>query len=506
MDKSQDIHNATNDSGGHIMKYIALFGGIQSASLLIGLIINKTASELLGRVGVGVIAVYNRTTRMLSDCTNLSLSFSAVRQISEIYNSGDEEQLRYWIKVLRSWAFITAVAGVLLTVVLCAFAGGWMFDGHEYGGWHVALLAMTVGSMAISGSELAIMKGVQQLNNVAACSFLAVFMALIFSVPLYIFVGMSGILPSVFLVAFSQMVVYLYYSLPKYAYKIDVFSLSVLRDGLGMIRLGVGYIFAAILGSGSIWLVYKMLNEWGNDDIVGLFSCGYFMMGVLPGVLFASIDSEFYPRLSAVNRDNAVANGIVNKQIGIQVLLQTPLLLCFVVLIPTFLPLFYDDGFIEAIPMIQTAMIGMFMRTMTMPVAYISLSKGDSRTYLLQESLYDIFFVIFVAVGFRIDGLCGVGWAVTLAYLLDMLVVYAIAAVKYKFRYISENIKYFLCQSVVMVSAVVAALYFKSGIYYWLVGLICIACSSLLSFAMLRHQIEVLAKIKKRLKKLVLRR
>ncbi len=505
MNTKQNIDNTENNTGGRIMKYIALFGGIQCVSLFVGMVINKVASEFLDRVGVGLIATYNRTTRLLGDCTNLSLSFSAVRQISEIYNSGDKESLCYWIKVVRSWAFITTIVGMLFTVLASLFLGNSMFGGQEYNVWYIVMLAVTVGSMAVTGSELALLKAVQRLNDVALCSFISISLGLLFSVPLYIFVGLSGILPAIFLVSVSQMIMYLCYTIPKYGYKIDIFSLRVLKDGIGMIKMGVGYIFAAILGSGSIWLVYELLRKLGNDDVVGLFSCGYFLMGVLPGVLFASIDSDYYPRLSAVNRDTLITNRMVNEQIEIHLLLQTPFLLCFVVLIPLALPLLYNDTFIDALPMIQVAMLAMLVRTINLPIGYISLSKGDSRTYLLQEAIYDILFVVFVVAGYKLYGMFGMGLAIVLVYLLELCVVFWLAFVRYKFRIVKENIKNFFTQGVIMVLTVLAVTSLE-GVWYWLAGILCIVCSSLFSFYILRRRVTAMVKVKRFINKILIKR
>ena len=48
-------------------------------------------------------------------------------------------------------------------------------------------------------------------------------------------------------------------------------------------------------------------------------------MNLLPGVLFAAIDSDFYPRLSAANKDVANANRLVNEQAEVHLLIQATL-------------------------------------------------------------------------------------------------------------------------------------------------------------------------------------
>ena len=309
------------------IKYMGVFGGTQSFSILLGIVKTKITTKLLGASGLGIIAVYNRTLQMLSDYTNLSLSFSAVRQIAEAHEEGNQEKLLYWIKVLRSWAFLTAVAGVLLAIVLYPFLGEWVFEGNDYYTSRFLLLSPVVGFMAIIGGELAILKGVHSFYKVARYTLWTAVAGLVVSVPLYFCMGIAGIFPAIFLTSFLQMLVLLCYSLPMYQYRIAPFSHRVLRDGLGMVKFGIGYIFAAVMGSSSTWLVCKVLIDLGNDTIVGFYSTALTLMSLLPGILCASIDSDYYPRLSSVNKDIVAMNRMVNEQAEVQLLIQTPLLL-----------------------------------------------------------------------------------------------------------------------------------------------------------------------------------
>ena len=133
------------------IKYMGVFGGTQSFAIILGIIKTKFAAKLLGASGLGMIAMYNRTLQMLSDFTSLSLSFSAVRQIAEAHEKGNYEELLHWIKVVRSWAFLTAVAGVFLSLLLYPFLGDWMFEGNDYYTSRFLLLSPVVGFMAIIG-------------------------------------------------------------------------------------------------------------------------------------------------------------------------------------------------------------------------------------------------------------------------------------------------------------------------------------------------------------------
>ena len=501
----EEEKNDKKESNGYerAIKYMGVFGGTQSFAILLGIVKTKFAAKLLGASGLGMIAMYNRTLQMLSDFTNLSLSFSAVRQIAEAHEEGNSAKLHHWIKVLRSWAFLTAVAGVLLSIALYPFLGEWVFEGNDYYTSRFLLLSPVVGFMAVIGCELAILKGVHSLYKVAKYTLWTSLGGVAVSVPFYFAMGIAGIFPSIFLTSLLQMVVLLCYSVPLYPYRIAPFSRKILRDGLGMVKFGLGYIFAAIMGSGSMWIVCRMLLDIGSNSVVGFFSTGYFLMNLLPGILFAAIDSDFYPRLSATNKDVANTNRLVNEQAEVQLLIQAPMLLAYSLALPLLVPLFYDAELAIAVPMTQVAMFGMLVRTMTFPMSYLPLSHGDSKIYMIQEGIYDLLFALFVVAGYKIAGLLGVGAAMAAAFVLDWVVVYLFARNKYSFRFASGIYACFALQALIFVIMMVAMRVYESGWGYWCCGLACVLLSSLLSLYLLSKRMSYVGRLLNRIKRVL---
>lgn len=485
------------------VKYMGVFGGTQSFAILLGIVKTKFATKFLGASGLGMIAMYNRTLQMLSDFTNLSLSFSAVRQIAEAHERGNEEELLYRIKVLRSWAFLTAVVGVFVAIALYPLLGKWVFEGHSYYTSRFLLLSPVVGFMAVTGSELAILKGVHNLNKVAKYTLWTALLGLVISVPLYIFMGVAGIFPAIFLTTFMQMLILLIYSLPLYPYHISPFSRNVLRDGVDMVKFGVGYIFAAVMGSFSTWLVCKVLIDLGNDIIVGFYSAGMTMMSLLPGILFASIDSDYYPRLSSVNKDATAMRRLVNEQAEVQLLIQAPLLMAYLLALRLLVPLFYDFEILAAVPMTQLAMFGMFIRTMTYPISYLPLARGDSKVFIFQEAVYDIMYVIFIIAGYKLYGLLGVGAAIAITYFIEWIVVSIIAFLKYKFVFSKELIRCFLLQLPIFLLMVIVTQTTNDGTAYWIIGILVTILSAVLSFYLLSKRLSLVKHLMGRVKRIM---
>ena len=69
-DKGRKV-NTTAGGYRRVIKYLGIFGGAQGFSVFLSLLRNKVAFMLLGAVGFGFIALYNRTVQLFSDFTGL---------------------------------------------------------------------------------------------------------------------------------------------------------------------------------------------------------------------------------------------------------------------------------------------------------------------------------------------------------------------------------------------------------------------------------------------------
>ncbi len=479
----------------HIVKYLSIFGGAQGISMFLNIVRNKFASILLGANGLGLIALYNRTIQMFSDCTNLSLSFSAVRKMSDVYENGSVVDAEHCVKIIRSVAFLTGLVGTLLFLLASPFLSKWIFGSYGYYASRFAMLSPVVLFMAVSGGEVAILRGVRQLNKIALYSVWTAVSAVAAAVPLYYFMGLGGIFPAMFLIAFMQMAGVLYFSKKLYRYRISPFSLALLREGIDMVKLGVGYIYASILTSCSIWLICKALSEIGNGTVTGLFSAGFVLVSMLPSILFAALDSDYYPRLSGIFCRSKERNTMINEQIEVHILVQTPIILGFIVVLPELLPLLYTHEFMPALKMTQIAMFALMLNTLTYPMSFMPLSKGDSFTFLVQESVYNVSFVVFVVLGYYRHGLVGIGLAMALARVVDFVTVYSIAWRKYSFRLSGRVVRYFLINVFIALFVFYSAFEMKTGAKSWVLGLGSVACSGMVSLYMLARHGNMLYKI-----------
>lgn len=480
------------DTYSHVLKYTGIFGGVQGLNILVGIIRNKFVAMILGPDGMGLVSLFNSTIKLVSDSTNLGLAMSAVREIADAYEKNETERIVHIVKLIRSWCLLTALMGMFLCIVLSLLLNRWTFVWGDHT-LHFVLLSPIVALTAVTGGEMAILKGTRQLRHLAVISVYNIIGALLTSVPLYYIWKEAAIIPSLLIMALVQMVLTISYSYKKYPLRI-MRERRFLGEGLGMVKLGIAFVIAGILGSGAEFIIRSYLNTSGNLGIVGLYNAGYMMTMTYAGMVFSAMETDFFPRLSAANRDVITQNTIVNRQIEVSFLLIAPLMVFFMIGLPVLLPLLYSGKFTPVQGMMQITIFAMYIRSLTLPVAYIPLARGDSKSYLFLEAVYDISLVLFIILGYDNFGLTGTGVAITMAGLFYFIIINVYARRKYKYKISSNVIRYILLQLPIGIIAYCVT-FIGIDWLYWSIGLILFLISTALSLHILRSKTHLWASI-----------
>lgn len=82
--------------------------------------------------------------------------------------------------------------------------------------------------------------------------------------------------------------------------------------------------------------VASYISNHGGLDILGYYQSGITIISGYFGIIITSMSTEYYPRISAVNKDNRKLNDAVNTQSEVGLLLALPLVVLFVFLSPFF--------------------------------------------------------------------------------------------------------------------------------------------------------------------------
>ena len=472
-----------NESYQHILKYTGIFGGVQGLNIVLGLVRTKLIALLLGPSGMGLASLFNTTVGFVSQATNLGVSFSAVRHLSSLYDAGDEAALAHFVKVVRGWSLLTALLGMLVCVMIGPLLSQTTFAWGNHT-LHFMLLAPAVGMLAITGGETAILKAMRALGALASVQVLAVVAALVISIPIYYFFGESGIVPVIVLMALATMLLTV-----RHSYRLVPLQLSgakgMLGEGMEMVRLGVAFTLAAVIGSASELLIRSYLNVVGDLDMLGLYNAGYMLTITYAGMVFSAMEADYYPRLSAVQHDIEATNETVNRQMKVSLLLISPMLAALIIALPLLVPMLFSGKFLPVVGMAQVAALAMYMKVLTLPVAYITLARGYSLSYLFLESCYFVVFVVLIIVGYQYWGLFGTGLAITLAHVFEYVLVNGYAYKKYGYRSSATVYGYAIVQVALGLLAYILTLV-ADGYLYWSIGALIVILSGLLSLKALR--------------------
>ena len=487
-----------NDDYGHVLKYTSLFGGVQGLIILIGLVRNKFMAVLLGAGGMGLNALLVSVQNFSQQVTGLGISFGAVPRLSEFYEQ--QRLLDYHIRVIRLWSLIAAVLGFVFCVLVSPLMNEASFTWGNHT-LHYAMLGLSVAMIAVTSGETAILKATRRLGSLARIQITSALFGLVVSLPLYYFLGHSGVVPVIVAISLGTMVVTLYYSWRYYPLRLQL-RRQMISDGSDMVRLGMAFVLAAAAGSAAEMLIRFFLNVEGGLGDVGLYNAGFMITITYAGMVFSAMDSDYFPRLSAVRQDIVKTNETVNKQTEVSLLLLAPMLVALIMLLPILIPLLFSREFLSVVGMAQVAVLAMYFKVLALPVAYVTLARRASLIYLLLEVTYFVVLVAAVVAGYRWWGLWGTGLAIVIAHAVEFLTVNGVAYWRFGFRSTMQVYRYALVQTVIGVGAYSLTI-FAEGLHYWIAEAALTFISTAYSIAVLRQKTHLWEALRRKFVKFV---
>jgi len=433
-------------------------------NLAIAVVRSKIMALLLGPSGVGLLGLYQSIADLGKTIAGMGISNSGVRQIAEAAASGDKTQIARTATALRRVAFLLGLFGALGLLVLAFPVSKVSFQDSRHAG-AVAVLALAVLFATISSGQTALLQGMRQIRHLALAGVCGTFGGLLASLPCIYFLREKGVHWVVVIAAGAGLVSSWWFSRQVRIEPVALGIPAVTAEISALVKLGLVFMTSALVTTGVAYAVRAIIvRKFGEAD-AGFYQAAWAIGGYYVGFILQAMGADFYPRLTAVARDNTECNRLVNEQSEIGLLLAGPGIIATLTFAPWVINLFYTGKFGPAVEILRWISLGMFLRVIGWPMGFIVIAKGAKRLFFASEIVNGIVQIAFVWAGLRVFGLRGAGVAFFASYVFYWFFIYGIVASLSGFRWSPANKKIGLAY-VILIGAIFVAWYWLP---HWLV-------------------------------------
>jgi enterobacterial common antigen flippase len=403
-----DVSVAGKKSYGEAMRSSALIGASSFVSVCLGIVRTKAMALLLGPAGIGLLGLYTSIVEVTRNIAGMGINSSGVRQIAEAVGSGSCERLAYTVKTLRRVAFCSGALGSLLLLLLSKVVSRLTFGDERHSG-AIALLALAVFFGDISAAQAALVQGMRRIADLARMSVLGALYGTVLSIVIVYLFGEKGLVPSLVCVGAMSILTSWWYA-RRIRIQSAEFSLrQTFAESSDLLKLGFVFMISGLMMVGSAYVVRVIILRRLGVEAAGFYQAAWALGGLYVGFILQAMGADFYPRLTAVAKDNAACNRLVNEQAEVSLLLAGPGVIATLVFAPLVIQIFYSGKFGPALEVLRWFCFGMMLRVATWPMGFIVLAKGARAVFLWSEVSINILQLALAFVCIQLFGLRGAG-------------------------------------------------------------------------------------------------
>ncbi|WP_426485970.1 oligosaccharide flippase family protein [Flavobacterium sp. 2] len=435
-----------------ILKTTSLFGGVQFFSIVISIVRTKLIAVFIGPAGMGIIALLNSTLGVLSSVSGFGIETSSVKNISENYKNDDLKTVSKTIQIVKKIVFFTGIFGMLLTLIFSKVLSIITF-GDSSQTFAFAILSITVLFKQLSSGQLAVLQGLRSFRFLAKANLFGNFFGLLFSIPLYYFLKIDAILPTIIIASFSALIFSFYYSNKIKIEKEKIDKSSFLLESKLIVKLGFMLTISSVLTLLSTYFVQVFVGKFGGLEEVGFYNAGFTLLNSYVGIIFTVMSTDYFPKLASINTDNDKVRESVEQQAVISILIVTPIIALFLALSPIIVKVIYTDKFDAILPMITIGILGMLFRAVSWSIGFILIAKGDSKMFVKTAIGFNILFLIMNIAGYYFYGLEGLGFSFCFYFFFHFIGLKIITKKRYNFYFENDFYKIYLVCFLICISA-----------------------------------------------------
>ena len=422
------------------------FGGVQFINLVTGVFRSKVAAIWLGSQGVGFLGLLLTTFNLIVSALNVGLPTSVIKHLS----GASADTLPKAIKIARQLALIIGVVSALLCLIFARQLSLTTFETADFT-WAFRLLAISVFFKQFSTIYSSILRSTGRLKQLANANIIASIIGIFFTVPLYYYFQLRGIVYNLITLGFVEAIIfYIYFKRLKINNE-KVNKTEFLSQSKKMAGDGFFYNLSSFTELLAAYVLQMFISNYGGLKILGQYIAGYTILNSYVALIFTVMSIDYFPRISKNNTSPVILNEEVNQQLYVGTIILFPILLVMLLLSHIIVVLLYSAEFLETEVYLQIAMLGVFFKLFSWTVGFVILAKGNRGLILSNAVIYNIIFLIIHVCGFYWDGLRGVAIASSAYFLIHLLGNYWITYRQLGIRIESKIIKlYTVCCIVIL--------------------------------------------------------
>lgn len=411
-----------------VLKVMSVFTGIQAVQIGCGMVRTKMLSIWTGVEGVALYGVLSVALELFGTLSQTGLRTAAVRHLA-----ADSGRLGLMSRVVSRWGVWLGLATAVLMVLTAPWLSRLSHHGSLAWTWPFVILAIALFGNSVASANQAILQGAGRLRTIATTTWWIYPLSLLVALPLIYLWRLHGVAPMLAAAGVISAIVF------AWARRRDIPTLTpgprvseLWHNGLPLMRLGVMLSISALAAWGATYLFMAWLDNRGGDTAVGLYQAGNTLVYRYLGLIFTAMSFEFYPRLSSLRPDRRLrAELYVRHELGVVLRVAVPLMCVFCLASPLAVRIFYTSDFIGTVPYITIAAPATVLRALGWCLAFVILSRGDGRLFLITEVSSALLALVLNITGYALGGMAGLGWAYIAWYVIYALVVTIIVRRRY---------------------------------------------------------------------------
>lgn len=442
----------------NILKRISAFGGVQLFNILVSLVRGKFVAMFLGPEGMGISSLYTSATGTIQQLSGLGLNAAFVKETASARE--DSGQLPGVLAASIRLIVFTALLGGVASIFLSPLLSLWTFGTADYTIGFL-LLSLSV-SLSIAGAGyLSLLQGIGEVKRLAKATLVGGITGLCCGVPLYYFFGYDGIVPGIIILSAAT---FLFYFISfRQSVRVAHVSFKWAEHKPLVRRLlatGIVLMMGSVGGTFVSYLINAFVRMAGSVEDVGLFQAANSLTNQYVGLMFSVLALDYFPRLAAAKSDREKFNEIINRQIEIDSLIITPLLLLLMLTAPLIVRLFLTVDFLNVIPLIRWLGLGSMIQAVAFPLGYVLISQDNRRVYVWIEVVLSNLLWLLCSVFFYYQlGLIGLGVSLVVRSVIGDSVTFAVICKYYGFRLNRSNIWLILAMALTVSGGFISCYY-----------------------------------------------